>query len=118
MGAGPMSPCIELQRSPLGRKGCFEYTVYRMRLSMRRRWIRMMPRSKVTAKYQVTIPKEVRERTGVEPGETVSVEAISKAEIRLRRFPGVRDPLKVLVGLGAPRRRVPIAELEERAESR
>jgi AbrB family looped-hinge helix DNA binding protein len=77
-----------------------------------------MPRSKVTTKYRVTIPKEVRERIGMEPGESVYVEAVSKDEIRLLRFPGVRDPLKVLVGLGAPRKSVPIGELEERAESR
>jgi len=52
----------------------------------------MLPKSKVTSKYQVTIPKEVRERTGVEPGELVSVEAVSKAEIRLKRFPPWRTP--------------------------
>jgi AbrB family looped-hinge helix DNA binding protein len=77
-----------------------------------------MPRSKVTAKYQVTIPKEVRESTGVKPGETVSIEVISKAEIRLRRFPGIQNLLKVLVGSGESRKRVPTEELEEMAESR
>jgi AbrB family looped-hinge helix DNA binding protein len=78
----------------------------------------MLPKSKVTAKYQVTIPREVREETGVEAGEVVSIEAVSKAEIRLRRFPGISDPLSVLVGRGTRRKRIPIEELEERAESR
>jgi AbrB family looped-hinge helix DNA binding protein len=78
----------------------------------------MLPKSKVTAKYQVTIPREVRDETGVEAGEVVSVEAISKAEIRLRRFPGISDPLSVLIGSGTRRRRIPIEELEEKAESR
>lgn len=78
----------------------------------------MMPKSKVTAKYQVTIPREVREEIGVEAGEVVSVEAVSKSEIRLRRFPGVADPLRILIGAGAGRRRIPVEELESKAESR
>ena len=40
----------------------------------------LLPRSKVTAKYRVTIPKEVRERVSVKPGEVVLVEAFSKDE--------------------------------------
>ena len=78
----------------------------------------MVPKSRVTSKYQVTIPKEVREKTGVKAGELVTVEAVSDAEIRLRRFPGVADPLGVLVGHGSGRRSIPVEELEERAESR
>jgi AbrB family looped-hinge helix DNA binding protein len=78
----------------------------------------MLPKSKVTAKYQVTIPREVREETGVEAGEVVSIEAISKAEIRLRRFPGISDPLSVLVGRRTSRKRIPVEEVEEMAESR
>lgn len=77
-----------------------------------------MPRSKVTAKYQVTIPKEVRDITGVGAGEVVSVEAVSKGEIRLRRFPGVADPLAVLIGTRPAKRHVHIEELDEMAESR
>ena len=79
-----------------------------------------MPRSKVTAKYQVTIPKEVREKIDVRPGEMVSMEVISQDEIVLRRYPKVTDPLKMLIGdRVSPRRRVvPIEELEERIESR
>ena len=78
----------------------------------------MMPRSKVTAKYQVTIPKEVREKAGVQPGEVVTVEAVSEAEILVRRFPRIKDPLSVLIGTGRRSRKIPIDELEEMAEAR
>ncbi len=77
-----------------------------------------MPKSKVTAKYQVTIPKDVRDETGVEAGELLTIEAVSKAEIRIRRFPKVADPLSVLVGSRSSRRGVPLEELEEKAEGR
>jgi AbrB family looped-hinge helix DNA binding protein len=77
-----------------------------------------MPRSKVTAKFQVTIPREVREKVGVRPGEVVSVEVVSQQEIMLRRYPNVTDPLKILIGGEVSRRVVPIEELEERIETR
>jgi AbrB family looped-hinge helix DNA binding protein len=79
-----------------------------------------MPRSKVTAKYQVTIPKEVREKVDVRPGEMISMEVVSQHEIVLRRYPKVTDPLKTLIGgRTSPRRRaVPIEELEERIATR
>lgn len=91
--------------------------VCRMALDTAHGCSKTMPKSKVTAKYQVTIPRDVRVQTGVEAGEIVSVEAVSKSEIRLRRFPGVPEPLKVLVGSGEGRWKVPIEELEEKAES-
>ena len=71
-----------------------------------------LPRSKVTAKYQVTIPKEVREKVEMRPGETVTVEALSGDEILLRRYSRLKDPLATLIGkksLG----KVSIEELEE-----
>ena len=77
-----------------------------------------MPRSRVTAKYQVTIPKQVRERVGVRPGEVVSIEAISEGEIRLKRFASVADPLKVLIGGKGARRSIRVDLLEEQIESR
>jgi len=77
-----------------------------------------MPRSRVTAKYQVTIPKQVRERVGVKPGEVVSIEAISQGEIRLKRFASVADPLKVLIGGKGARRSIRVDLLEEQIESR
>ena len=77
----------------------------------------MLPKSKVTAKYQVTIPLAVREKVEVRPGEVVSVEAVSKDEIVVRRYPSVADPLQTLIGKKASRRSISIEELE-RAESR
>ena len=78
----------------------------------------MLPRSRVTAKYQVTIPKEVRKKVGVKAGEVVSVEALSQDEIRLKRFPTVLNPLEVLIGGKIYRRTVPVEELEQKIESR
>ncbi len=75
-----------------------------------------MPRTKVTAKYQVTIPREVRERVGVRPGEFVSMEVVSQDEIVLKRYSRVADPLKTLIGGRVSRRAVSIEELEARIE--
>ena len=55
-----------------------------------------MEKTKVTEKYQVTIPKKIREKIGLKPGEIVIVEAKSRDEIRLKRFGRVKDPLKIL----------------------
>ena len=76
-----------------------------------------MARSRVTEKFLVTIPKEVREQTGVRAGEFVSVEALSEGEIRLRRFVRIKEPLGVLLGPPS-RRHIPVDELEEAAEAR
>lgn len=76
-----------------------------------------MARSKVTSKYQVTIPRDVREKVGVRSGEVLTVEAVSENEILLRRHSRSKDPLATLIGrksLGT----VPIEELEEKIESR
>jgi len=77
-----------------------------------------MPKTKVTSKFQVTIPKEVREKVGVRPGEIVSVESVGEEEIVVRRFRIVKDPLKVLVGKTPSVRHVPVEEFEEEAETR
>jgi len=77
----------------------------------------MLARSRITSKYQVTIPKEVRQKARVRPGEVVSVEAISQGEIRLKRYRTVDDPLKVLIGTKEFRRNIPIEELEESVEA-
>ncbi len=77
-----------------------------------------MPRTKVTAKYQVTIPREVRERVGVRPGEFDSMEVVSQDEIVLKRYSRVADPLKTLIGGRVSRRAVSIEELAARIESK
>ena len=77
-----------------------------------------MPKTKVTSKFQITIPKEVREKVGVRPGEVVNVESVSDEEIVIKRFRRVKDPLKVLVGKTPSVRHVPVEEFEEKAETR
>ncbi|MBE0513134.1 AbrB/MazE/SpoVT family DNA-binding domain-containing protein [Candidatus Bathyarchaeota archaeon] len=77
-----------------------------------------MPKTKVTSKFQVTIPKEVREKVGIRAGEVVIVESVSDEEIVVRRFRRVKDPLKILIGKTPSLRHVPVEELEEKAEMR
>jgi len=77
-----------------------------------------MPKTKVTSKFQITIPKEVREKIGIRPGEVVTVESVNEEEILVRRFRRVKDPLKTLVGKTPSVRHIPIEELEEKAETR
>jgi len=77
-----------------------------------------MSKTKVTSKFQVTIPREVREKVGIRPGEIVIVESVSDEEILVKRFRRVKDPLKVLVGKTPSVRHVPVEELEEKAEAR
>lgn len=76
-----------------------------------------MARSKITAKYQVTIPRDVREKVSMKVGEIVSVEAVSEEEIHVKRFPTIADPLKVLIGHKPSAESVAISELEEKIES-
>lgn len=62
-----------------------------------------MVRAKVTSKGQVTIPKEVRDRLGIEPGdELVFVEedgaTVIRKEIRESPFREYRGYLKHLAG--------------------
>jgi len=75
-----------------------------------------MPKTKVTEKFQITIPKEVREEVGLKPGEVVMVEKVSEEEILVKRFRRVKDPLKLLVGKTPSTCRIPEEELEEKAE--
>ena len=74
--------------------------------------------SKVTDKFQVTIPKDVREALGLRRGEEVIVETGPGGRIVVKRFPTSKDPLKVLVGKKPYPRHVPIEELEEKLEAR
>jgi len=74
--------------------------------------------SRVTDKYQVTIPKDVREKLGLKPGEEVILESDSRDRIIVKRFRSTKDPLSVLIGKKPYHRHVPIRELEEKIESR
>jgi AbrB family looped-hinge helix DNA binding protein len=76
-----------------------------------------MQYSKITRKFQVTIPKEVRQAVRVKAGETVIVEAHGEDGVLIRRLPKEGDPLKVLIGKKPIfDRHIPIEELEERME--
>ncbi|WP_254524206.1 AbrB/MazE/SpoVT family DNA-binding domain-containing protein [Natrinema caseinilyticum] len=48
-----------------------------------------MPR--VTTKGQVTIPKEIRDRLGIEPGDEISFEATDSGYAIRKREPTTRD---------------------------
>ena len=76
-----------------------------------------MRRSKVTAKFQVTIPRDVREKVNIKAGETVSMEVVSENEIVMKRYPNVANPLEILIGGRTSRQSVPIEELEEAMET-
>ena len=89
-----------------------------MRLNTPAEYSRLMPRSKVTAKFQVTIPRDVREKVNIKPGETVSMEVVSEDEILVRRHSTVANPLNVLIGEGVVRRSIPVGKLEDAIETR
>jgi len=75
--------------------------------------------SRVTDKFQVTIPKDVRESVGLRPGEEVTVEGAPGGAIIVKRFETVKDPLTVLIGK-RPLFRKPLGseKLEELSEER
>ncbi len=75
--------------------------------------------SKVTDKFQVTIPIDVRKSVGLRPGEEVTVEEAPGGAIIVKRFETVKDPLTVLIAKKPRfRRRIPVEELEEMSENR
>jgi len=75
-------------------------------------------KSRVTAKYQVTIPREVREKVGLRSGELVGVEPTRGGSILVKRFAETRNPLVNLIGKRYSSRHIPIKQLEEAIESR
>ena len=76
-----------------------------------------MGETRVTEKFQITIPKDVRETIGLKPGEVLLVEPAGEEELTVKRFRVVKDPLQVLVGKRRFKRHVPIEELEKKVES-
>jgi len=65
---------------------------------------------KVTEKYQVTIPKEVREKIGLKPGE--EVEVIPLNDLR-RKVEKIKNPLQILL---AKEKEIPPEKIDELAE--
>ncbi len=78
----------------------------------------IMARSKVTAKFQITIPRKVRDKLGLRPGELVDVESSRGGTILVKRFSETRTPLATLIGKKLSSRHIPVEELEAAAESR
>ncbi len=77
-----------------------------------------MPESTVTEKFQITIPKEIREEMELRPGEKVVVEKSGVDSILVRPYRKMQQPLKHLIGKKRYHRRIPIEELEEKIEQR
>ncbi len=77
-----------------------------------------MPESTVTEKFQITIPKEIREEMELRPGEKVVVEKSGVDSILVRPYRKMQQPLKHLIGKKRYHRRVPIEELEEKIKQR
>lgn len=50
--------------------------------------------SKVTSKFQVTLPAVVREKVGIRAGELVEVEAKDPDTVIIRRRSKMKDPMK------------------------
>lgn len=57
-----------------------------------------MGKSRVTSKYQITLPADVRERIPFRPGEIVVVEAQDGRSVIIRRVHKVANPLDHLIG--------------------
>ena len=74
-----------------------------------------MGRVRITSKYQVTIPKDVRAVTKIAPGEIVEVEALDENTIIVRRI-GIQNPLHHLIGKQKFDRHVSVEGVEEAAE--
>jgi bifunctional DNA-binding transcriptional regulator/antitoxin component of YhaV-PrlF toxin-antitoxin module len=64
----------------------------------------------------VTVPRKVRQKVKVKPGDVVTVEALSGDETRVWRHPRTSATVETLIGTKPASRRVPVKELEELVE--
>ncbi len=76
-----------------------------------------MGETRVTDKFQITIPRDVRKVIGLKRGEVLIVEHAGEGELRVKRLGAVKDPLRVLIGEKRFKKHIPVEELEEKAES-
>ncbi len=73
-----------------------------------------MPRARMTSKGQITVPKEVRERLGVEPGDVLEFTYVGdRLEVTATR----RQRLREFRGLFQTTRALPFSEERKRAWS-
>jgi AbrB family looped-hinge helix DNA binding protein len=72
---------------------------------------------KVTEKFQITIPKEAREKIGLKPGEDFEVVVLNDNEIILKRkFKRIKNPLEVLIGKEEWKEEISPEKLDELSE--
>ncbi len=75
-----------------------------------------MGKIRISRKYQITIPKDVRDKIKLKAGEIVEVEAVDNSTIIVKRKT-VRDPLNYLIGKKpAFKKSIPMEEVESAAE--
>lgn len=74
-----------------------------------------MGRVRITEKYQITIPKDVRDLVNIVPGDIVEVEALDEHTIIVKRV-GVKDLLSHLIGKHKFDRHISVDEVEKAAE--
>jgi AbrB family looped-hinge helix DNA binding protein len=74
-----------------------------------------MPLVRVLAKGQLTLPKAVRDRLGIDVGDQVLIEVIDRREARLRVLPK-RTTLREIGGLVRARRLLDEAALHRAVE--
>jgi AbrB family looped-hinge helix DNA binding protein len=72
---------------------------------------------KITEKFQITIPKEAREKIGLKPGEEFEVVVLNDNEIILKRkFKRIKNPLEVLIGKEEWKEEISPEKLDELSE--
>jgi AbrB family looped-hinge helix DNA binding protein len=72
---------------------------------------------KVTEKFQITIPKEAREKIGLKPGEEFEVVVLNDNEIILKRkFKRIKNSLEVLIGEEEWKEEISPEKLDELSE--
>ena len=72
---------------------------------------------KVTTKFRITIPKEVREKIDLKHGEEIEVVVLNDNEILLRRkFKRIRNPLEILIGKKEWKEEISPEKLDELSE--
>jgi AbrB family looped-hinge helix DNA binding protein len=70
-----------------------------------------MSEAKMTSKGQITVPKDVRQKLGLRPGDRIRF--ILEADGRVRLMPAKRDIAELVGFLPKPKRALSIEEMDE-----
>ena len=70
-----------------------------------------MSEAKMTSKGQITVPKDVRQKLGLKPGDRVRF--LLEADGRVRLMPAKRDISELVGILPKPRRTLSIEEMDD-----